>query len=70
MSQEIRLISYLDNVTEEQKLAVETCPEFEKAKQAAVDDPREIKRCNYCRLRTRYSDHFRELEVAGHCPKL
>lgn len=70
MTERVRSTVYLNAFTEEQRLAIETCPGFEIAKQRALGDVYEIKPCLDCRLvKAEFDPNIRQLKVEGICPK-
>lgn len=68
---EIKKYQFLNpDLTEDQQLAILTCPNFADTVRRALQDFWEIKRCKKmgCGIEVLYQHSVRRLRIKGHCP--
>jgi len=61
---------FISSPTENEQLAIETCPGYDRALTRAVNDFYEWKKCIDCQLQVRVIPAIRTANVRGKCPKL
>ncbi|QQS38431.1 hypothetical protein IPM62_03550 [Candidatus Woesebacteria bacterium] len=62
-------LRYSQRLTNEEKLAIQTCPGFISAQNRSLADYYEPKRCADCNLTSTFTPSINQIKIEGKCPK-